>query len=236
MGYCYYFLPCRKITHSTVSAPIFSPPPSPLIEDTAPTVHSIPSSPAIIGVAYTICLEGNSGGTGGNNFWTFDGTSVSALDISGLTNHDNANVSLQTPPLCDICSCYARYLSVGGIGRRIEAELERTGFAAFVVTMFQVDGVVSVRNRLCYGVPDRFLSVLTVHSIQRARQGDQADVSFSITSADNRTTTKHFNVATSKLVIVIPTLRCNDLAVFLQVTFSPQRRLSSIPSQPSLCS
>lgn len=175
-----------------------------LSEDSDPTIHSTPSSEAVIGRAYETCLEGNSGGTNGNNFWTFDGTHVNSIDISGLTNHGNSNITHPTPAICDICSCYKEYLSVEEIKQRVEAELERTGFASFLVTMYQLDRVVSPESRLCYGVPDRFLSVLMIRSV-RGAPGGQAEASFTITSADNRATFKPFRVPTSEPPILIPT-------------------------------
>lgn len=165
----------------------------------APTVHSIPSTPAVIGAAHEMCLEGNTGGTNGTNFWTLDGSCVNAIDISDLTNEGNSNITHPTSPLCDICSCYKKYLSVGGIGQRIGVELERAGFAAFIVTMYQLDGVatINVKSQLCYGVRNRYLSVLLVRSVGSS-EGGQTNVSFTITSAEDLSTTKRFNLATSE--------------------------------------
>lgn len=126
---------------------------------------------------------------------------MNAIDISDLTNDGNSNITHPTSPLCDVCSCYEKYLSVSDIGQRIEAELEKTGFAAFIVTMYQLDGVsaVNVKSQLCYGVRNRYLSVLLIRSV-RSSEGGQANVSFTITSAEEVSTTKRFNLATSKLI------------------------------------
>ncbi len=162
-----------------------------------PTVHSLPdtaSPPVIVGAQHDICLEGNTGGTNGTNFWTVGGTTVNAVDISEIVNADN------TRPLCDICSCYDRYISIEAIGRRIREELDRTGFAAFIVTMYQLDGVDSVnrRSRECYGLPNRYLFVLRIQSVE----GVQVDISSTITSAQNKSTTKHFSLTTGESTLV----------------------------------
>jgi hypothetical protein len=164
----------------------------------APTIHSDPLNPAIIGAAHEICFVGGTGrNTISNNSWTLDTQQVDAIDISDLTNHGNSNITHSTPPLCDVCSCYKKYLSVEGIGERIEAELERTGFAAFFVTMYQLDGAVNNASLLCSGVRNRYLSVLFVRSVAESLTGERADVTFSITPASS----KHFSLATGKLIL-----------------------------------
>lgn len=161
-----------------------------------PVIHTIPSDPAIVGTPHNLCLEGISGGVSSAN-WTLDGTSVVAIDISNLTNPGNSNVTNFVPPLCDMCSCFQKYRSVGGI----EAELKRAGIAAFVVSMYSLAGVamVSERSRLCYGVRNRFLSVLLIESVARS-EGGQATGSFMVTSAENSfTISKQFTLQTSEL-------------------------------------
>ena len=172
-----------------------------------PAVHSIPSTPAIIGTSHDLCLEGTSGGVS-KAIWTLDSTRVVAIDISDLTNPGNSNIMNPTSPLCDVCSCYQRYLSVGDIGERVEAELDRAGIAAFVVAMYQLDGVAMVneKSRLCYGLRNRYLSVLLVRSVVRS-EGGQTGFSFTVTSAENSfNTTKSFNITTGTCILTLSPL------------------------------
>lgn len=120
---------------------------------------------------------------------------MTATDISGLTNHGNADIINSSRPVCDVCACYHKYLANDSIRSIIDADLERTGFASFIVTMFVSDATtdVNVRARLCYGVTNRFLSVLIVKEVVGTRK--KVDVGFTITSELGKSTTRSFNLS-----------------------------------------
>lgn len=161
-----------------------------------PSFHSVPNDPAgTIGTRHTLCIQGTTGGTNGSNSWTVHipgGGVVSAVDVSEEANSDPAS------PRCDTCSCSEEYIeSVPSIGQRVESALESTGFAAFILTIYENEGVASinVRSRLCYGVPNRYLSVLVIREV--SVEGG-IPISFRVTSAQNRSAVKNFTLPTGE--------------------------------------
>lgn len=164
-----------------------------------PRVHAIPDFPAIIGVNSTRerCLEGNLAGTNGKNLWTVNGTAVNVTDFSNLTNSSS--------PLCDTCACYDKYLMIGEVRRKVDEQLRRTGFAAFIVTMFSFDDLPldspHIKARLCHGVTNRFFSVLVTTDMVHLEEGT-TDVSFTVTSAMDIQATKNFSFSSSKSLLV----------------------------------
>jgi len=146
-------------------------------------------------------VKGNSDGTNGTNYWTVNGTTVWATDISKRANYQNFNITNHEPPLCEICSCYEAYLEVNGIQNMIDAEVAQTGFASFVVTMFE--SLLDLNSQLCYGVPNRFLSVLVIGEVEgpaMAQDSHTLEVNFTITSESGRSVTRSENLTTGKLL------------------------------------
>ena len=143
---------------------------------------------SIIGAKKILCQYGDIGGTNGSNFWTVGVTKVPSFDISALTNHGNSNTTKPVAALCSSCSCSSDYLSVNAVRSKIESDLERTGFASFIAPIFEFEALTYMK-RLCYGLENRYISVLVIEKVE-GNDGDTLDVSITITSAQNISTTE----------------------------------------------
>ncbi len=191
-GYRFLFLSC--CVETTVSE--------------SPTIHMLPDSEAIIGRGTAICLEGSIGGTNGENFWTVGDSTVSATDITNLTNPGNSNEVLNfTDPICDTCSCYQKYSRIPAVASMLSGDLQETGFASFIVTMFVIGNTdsVNINNRLCYGLQNRFIAVLMVKEVTRGSQGP-LNIAITVTSAYPFRLTRNFNLNACKRTSVCPSL------------------------------
>lgn len=157
-----------------------------------PTIISSPQIQAIIGTRYTVCVVGDVAGSNGTTFWTVDGVIVNAIDVSDQTNPGNSDAVNYASPICEMCSCNGTYLNEGAIQNLVDQELEQSNFAAFIVHMFVMDGTVgfNFRGRLCYGVPNKFLSVLVMKVTGRERK---VNVGFTVVSAMNKSNTGRYN-------------------------------------------
>lgn len=143
---------------------------------------------SLIGARKVLCQHGDTGGTNGRNYWTVGDTKVPSFDISELTNHGNSDTTDPVAALCDSCSCsFTDYFSVNAVGSVIESDLERTGYASFIMPIFVFSDINS-KSRLCYGVENRYVSVLVIGEVE-GNDGDKVDVSMTVTSARNRSTT-----------------------------------------------
>ena len=159
-------------------------------------------SPAIIGRGFTVCLEGSMGGTNGTNFFTVQDREVHAVDITNRTNPGNTDVIDFVSPICDSCSCVQKYTNIPEIANMLSTDLEETGFASFIVTMFVKRGTDRGNSdaRLCYGLRNRFVVFLMVREILSE---DQEPLSFGITltSALPYRVTRTFDLPTSELML-----------------------------------
>lgn len=156
----------------------------------APTVNpTLSSDPvSIIGARKVLCQHGEIGGTNGDNYWTVGNTKVPSVDISELTNQGNSDTTEPIAALCASCSCgFSDYFSVSAVGSMVESELERTGFASFIVPIF-VFNDINFKGRLCYGLENWYVSVLVIGKVEGS-DGERVGVSVTVTSAQNRTIT-----------------------------------------------
>ena len=96
-------------------------------------------------------------------------------------------------PRCKRCDCYLNtYLNETVIKTVLDQELETKPYAAIVIHMFSLDdGIdeIQSKSRLCYGVPNRFLSVLVTREVEGEERTE--DISFTITSFQDRDNTVH---------------------------------------------
>ena len=156
-----------------------------------------PDKPAVIGKNASICIQGNMGDTNGDNFWTVGTDVIAATDITNLTNPGNSDVLNPIPPLCSRCSCASEYLKTEAINSTFREDLERTGYAAFVVTMFlnvETEQFI-VQGRMCYGVRNFFMMYLEVEEVVSV---EPLHVSVTVTSAESQTSSREITWITSK--------------------------------------
>ena len=158
-----------------------------------PIIFTVPTIRAIIGTRDTVCVIGDSAGTNGSTFWTVDGKTVNAIDVSNLTNPGNSDAVNYTKPICDICNCHGNYFNEDAVRSVVDQQLERNNYAAFIVYLFIANTTIDLgfRGRLCYGIPNRFLSVLVIKEVDGTDRG--VGVDFTITSVRGRSETRHFS-------------------------------------------
>ena len=153
---------------------------------------------AVIGQNMSICIHGESDGTNGGNYWIVDEIHANTIDISEYSGENISNKVNPTNAICTQCSCHQEYFSVDAVSERIELELNNFGLAAFLVTTYNTDSLTeeSARARLCYGVPNRFLSFLIINEIQGGER--ETNLTFHITSDMNKTKMASFKMNVGK--------------------------------------
>ncbi len=153
-----------------------------------------------IGTRGMICLDGTSGGTNGTNYWMINDIMINVTDISEFTGESTSYIAGGNlrPAICSACSCFKKdYLEIDAVENVLESELEKTGYASFLVTLYSVSSdLISAKARLCYGVPKMFISVLIMKEVRFME--NPLDGQFTITSTRNISLSEDISIETGK--------------------------------------
>ena len=159
----------------------------------------IPSSVIAIGLNLTLCMSGTAKGYSSAHWTVDDGEAIDALDISDT--QPSPNISNYVPPACSTCSCHDKYLATRSVQKKMEKNLARFGYVAFVIPYYSlVNGDEYSRiGHLC-NLPDSFLTILVIKEVSgRART---MDIKFSLSNEDNRESSTSSMVSVGELCLV----------------------------------